>query len=417
MFKQACFFSLLCFLAMVAGAQPSLKGRVVSADGNRPVAGASVFLSNSSVGSLTDEQGVFVIPRFPQGRYDLVTSFMGYETHIVSVQSNQLPENLEIILKPRVQELQEVIVETFDKNGWDKWGKVFMENFMGQATFSDDCKLLNRDAVHFRFNRKKNSIRASSEDPLLIENHALGYLLKYSLTKFEYNLSTREFLIQGYPFFEEMQTDRKNREKKWMANRQMAYYGSMLHFMRSIYRNTLLEQKFEIRQLVTVSEAERTRIKLLMEAMATNKPAMQTVNSGKETVAGLQASLHRDTLAYFESVLSQPNKRVVAVKTLLTGDSLAYGIDSFSIAIQFPGRIQIVNRSMKNPVELRRYNPFGSASEAVTTEMYLTTGKPVVVLANGSFYDGSDLMINGFWAWWEKMCTKLPYEYWPPPKK
>jgi hypothetical protein len=49
--------------------------------------------------------------------------------------------------------------------------------------------------------------------------------------------------------------------------------------------------------------------------------------------------------------------------------------------------------------------------------IYIIRGKPVIVLANGSYFEGNEMMIQGYWAWWEKMCTKLPFEYWPSPKK
>ena len=193
---------------------------------------------------LPTTKGKFTIHNFPAGRYELVVSCIGYTTEVITISSAQLPPSLTVLLKPNVKELQEVIVEPYDKNGWEKWGSFFIENFIGTSAFASDCKLLNKDVVKFRFNKKNNSLKAMSSEQLVIENKALGYLLKYDLIRFEFDFNTRMFIYQGYPLFEEMDTKRKGLQKRWLANREDAYYGSLMHFMRSLYRNKLIEQHF-----------------------------------------------------------------------------------------------------------------------------------------------------------------------------
>jgi hypothetical protein len=42
----------------------------------------------------------------------------------------------------------------------------------------------------------------------------------------------------------------------------------------------------------------------------------------------------------------------------------------------------------------------------------------VVFYANGSYTNGMNLDVGYYWAWWEKMANKLPFEYEPlPPAK
>jgi len=135
--------------------QQVLRGRVIGLDNHKPIAFANVFLSNTSIGTITNDNGEFTIEHFPTGRFDVVVSFIGYESYIISLSSNKLPEKLEVVLKPKINELQEVIVEPYEKNGWERWGSFFIENFIGTSAFAADCKLVNSDVIKFRFSKKK----------------------------------------------------------------------------------------------------------------------------------------------------------------------------------------------------------------------------------------------------------------------
>jgi hypothetical protein len=213
-YYEMIFTTLIFFHCCVTlCAQTSLKGKVVTSDTHKPVVSANVFLSNTSIGTVTDENGEFSITHFPAGRYDLVVSYIGYESYVISVQSNKLPARLEISLKPKVNELKEVILEPYEKNGWEKWGTFFMENFIGMSAFAEDCKLLNKEVIKFRFSKKNNTLQAFADDRLVIENKELGYLLKYDLVSFDFDFNTRRFLYQGYPLFEEMEAKREGIRK------------------------------------------------------------------------------------------------------------------------------------------------------------------------------------------------------------
>ena len=421
MLRQAGILFTILLCGTLSSAQLSLKGKVISADTRQPVVSANVYLSNTSVGTVTDAKGEFTLQRFPGGRFDLVVSFIGYETYRLEIRSDHLPDNLEVLLHPKTNELQEVIVEAYDKNGWDKYGKIFTENFIGTAAFAQDCKLTNPDAIHFRFDKSRNVIKASADEQLLIENHALGYLLKYNLTKFEFNPDTKEFFFQGFPFFEEMQTDRRGLSKRWVENRQAAYYGSLTHFMRSLYRNKLNEEQFEIKKIVPVTREERKRVEVIYKSLSKKIPEVKKTlmyGKGKEfTVTDSAAIKYADSMSYYESVVKQPDKDLVLLNTLLNADNIAFAIDSFTVGLLFDNQIQVTYKPLRNPFEYQRYLPRNAYAAPVNSEIYIMRGKPVIVLANGSYFEGSEMMIQGYWAWWEKMCTKLPYEYRPPPNK
>ena len=77
----------LTFLTLPSFAQPTpivkIKGRVIDASTEAPLHFANVFLSNTSKGAATDEDGLYSIVNVPMGTYELVVSMMGYQLETI----------------------------------------------------------------------------------------------------------------------------------------------------------------------------------------------------------------------------------------------------------------------------------------------------------------------------------------------
>ncbi|MEN9299394.1 MAG: hypothetical protein RLZZ429_1707 [Bacteroidota bacterium] len=404
---------VLLYSLQVSFAQPALRGKVIAGDTKQPIHLANVFLSNTSIGTVTNAEGVFVLDRFPQGRFDVVVSCIGYETYVTTIQYAQLPANIEVVLKPKVNVLQEVVVEPYEKNGWERYGTFFMENFIGTSALAADCKLKNPETIRFRYNKKENILRAFADEPIILENKALGYILRYDLKVFEYNYATRIFYFQGYPLFEDIQTDRKRLLNRWEKNRSEAYYGSMMHFMRSLFRNQLIENGFEVRKLIKVSEEEKKRVRSIYNS--------RTYINGSGNIVvndSLLGNGNKDSADYYRKVMRQPEKMAVLINQLLPGDSIAFAIDSFTAGLYFDDYLQIIYKYKQVPVEYVRTNSLSVQPKTpVMSEIFLPKKNAIAVLANGSYFEGIDLISSGFWGWWEKLATMLPFDYKPPKKE
>jgi len=397
----------LCF------AQQALRGKVIASDSKQPIHLANVFLSNTSIGTVTNAEGIFVLDRFPQGRFDVVISCIGYETYVTTIQYAQLPAFIEVVLKPKVNILQEVVVEPYEKNGWERYGKFFIENFIGTSALAADCKLKNPETIRFRYNKKENILRAFADEPIVLENRALGYILRYDLKVFEYNYGTRIFYFQGYPLFEDIETDRKRLLNRWERNRTEAYYGSMMHFMRSLFRNQLIEEGFEIRKLIKVSEEEKKRVRNIYNSRT-------YINSNGNIVVNdsLLANGNKDSADYYRKVMRQPEKMAVLINQLLPGDSIAFAIDSFTAGLYFDDHLQVTYKYKQVPDEYVRTNSLSVQPKTpVVSEIVLPRKNAIAVLANGSYFEGLDLITSGYWGWWEKLATMLPFDYKPQKKR
>jgi hypothetical protein len=406
--------TILCLLLMLgsfARAQV-LRGVVISGEDQKPVPAASVFLSNTGVGTITKDNGSFEISRFPAGRYELVVSSLGFETYIVVVNSSSLPENLKVVLRPKARELQEVIVEPYEKNGWEKWGKFFLENFIGVSAYARDVKLKNPGAVRFRHNKRTNILNAYADEPLVIENNSLGYILRYQLEQFEYRFSANMLFFQGFPFFEEMESKRPRKVKQWQDNRLDVYEGSLMHFYRALFRNKLVEEGFELRKSMDVMNQEKLRVKEKMKIQM--KGAVQrgnkiTLSTGEDRTATASS----DSTRYYSQVMRQPDKMEYLYKNIIPADSVAYAIDSVTVGLFFKDYLHITYPKKKEPLEIAKALGKQEVGDGLVSKLQLLHDTEIFVLANGSFYESTNILSHGYWAYWERMATMLPLDYKP----
>jgi hypothetical protein len=206
---QLPLFALFVVLSVPAFSQKTIKGQVVNAVSGEALSGSSVFINGSSIGTIADNSGRFELNNIPAGRYELIVSLVGYETNVFGFVSEQLPLNLKIEMRLKVKELENITIEPSVEETWEKWGRVFLENFIGSVPNAKECTIKNTRDIHFRYYRRSNRLIAYSDEPLIVENKALGYILKYQLEQFEVNFTDNSIVYAGYPFFEEIDKSRR----------------------------------------------------------------------------------------------------------------------------------------------------------------------------------------------------------------
>jgi hypothetical protein len=392
-------FLLLFLLPFWAAAQGLLKGTVTDAGTGRPVAGASVFLSNTSVGTTANGEGRFELS-LPAGRYDLIVSSIGYETYSQNIGAAPA-EGLVIKLNPKVKELENVVIRKMEKDGWQRWGKFFTDNFIGTSAEGNRSTLKNQKALRFYRDQKKGLLEVVATEPLVIENKALGYRIRYQLESFSYDYNSHYLQYTGYPLFEPM-TGGAGRERRWAEARKKVYYGSLLHFMRALFRNRIREEGFTVYRQVKIPNLKRVR---------------RTVRSGRgnliELDNGIQirSDVPADTIAAYQAYVGNDAVLNLVTGSPLPGDSIAYAIDQKTAALYFPNYLTVVYSKGATPSEYRRTVMNGNY--AMQSEITLPSGTIVHVEANGVYYNPLDLLSNGWWAWSEKVGTMLPFDYQP----
>lgn len=391
-------FLLLCFNA---NSQKLLKGIVLDEEKNKPISDASVFLNTTSFGTVTNKQGTFELA-VPNGKYELIVSSIGYDTYNLTINTDNVPDFITVKLKTKSQMMEAVVVAPYEKDGWEKWGKFFIESFIGTSENSFNCTIKNKEVIHFRNSKKTNELIAIADEPLIIENKALGYTLRYQLEQFSYNFKSHFLLYVGYPFFQPMKGG-DGRQKRWEKRREEAYYGSIMHFMRCVYRNKINEEGFEVRALKKIPNKEKERVKL---AYSGNMHKVKS-QSGTMTIT----HINKDTADYYDRILKQGDYIDILAKNLLIGDSIAYAVDSTTAGLEFKDYLLINYKNKLAPLEYRQQFPDNGA--AMMSQITLTTGNPVQIEANGSYFDPTNLLSTGYWAWSEKIANMLPFNYKP----
>jgi hypothetical protein len=395
---------ILVLLLQNAKAQKLLKGVVLDADKNSPVPKASVFLNNTSIGTTANDQGQFAL-QLPAGKYELIVSSVGYVTGNQTLTAADAPDFLTVKLSLKAAELESVVIEPYEKDGWQKWGTFFMENFIGTSSLANDCKILNKEVIRFRHSKTKKKLSAHALEPLLIENKALGYRIRYQLEAFEYNFQSNFLLYVGYPFFELME-GREKKQKAWQQKRAGIYYGSVMHFMRAVYRNVLLQEGFEVRRMQKLPNLEKQRVREIDKS-----------NVVKSKITGNTITLITpeppDSAAYYDRVRRQPDFHDVIGKDILVGDSIAFAMDSVTAALTFPDYLFVRYKNGHVPKEYVQRFPDGA--HAMLSYIQLLNDQVIAIQANGMFYNPVDLVNSGYWAWSEKIATMLPFDFNPTP--
>jgi CarboxypepD_reg-like domain len=87
---------------------------VLDEKSRKPIAGASIYISNSLFGTICSDEGLFNLSAFPAPSYLLTISAVGYETATRKIEQTGACD-LVIVLKQRASELAEVVVRNAEK--------------------------------------------------------------------------------------------------------------------------------------------------------------------------------------------------------------------------------------------------------------------------------------------------------------
>jgi len=240
--KPVYFIPLLLFFfnATTANAQKlfTISGKVTDAKGaNLPA--ATVFLDGSQKKTVTDENGAFSFPAIPSGTYRLIVHFVGFNPSNKTVIVQDQSAIAQVTMQQKLNMLREVVIG--NNKARTKFMKIFIKNFLGESDNAKSCKILNPEIIDF--STKSTFIEATTDDFLNIENANLGYRIKYLLRNFKFNNASLIASYDGECIFEAMNGS-ATQQDKWKENRKATYHGSLMHYLRALFKDKLTEEGF-----------------------------------------------------------------------------------------------------------------------------------------------------------------------------
>jgi hypothetical protein len=225
--------------------ETAIQGIVLDKQTGSPLSSVHVYLSQTTIGTVTDEYGEFELVLGLEEGGAVVFSFIGYQTVIENVDPEGVPASsyFEIEMEPDIVKLQQVEVVASNRE-WRRDYAEFKSHFLGTNEYAREAVIENSWVLDFE--RDENDyLKARASEPVIVLNHALGYKVHIDLIEFSWDLSGGSGIYTFYSRFEEMEADGRRQERQWNRNRERVYRGSLRHFLISLYHDRLSANRFE----------------------------------------------------------------------------------------------------------------------------------------------------------------------------
>jgi hypothetical protein len=271
----------------------TIRGTVFDKDSKGPIAFASVFFNGTTSGTTTDNNGNFSLNVSKNGTLPIAINAIGYFSILLSHYS---PDSaLVVYLNPKAYDIGEIAIYA-KKSNRKKYLEWFKIQFLGQPLVTSKCTILNESDLAFQYSRKDNTLKVSSNNPLIINNKALGYKITYYLNSFEYLQSDMYLQYMGYFIFEDDLSLKRLKRARVEKMRKSAYLGSRMHFIRSLWQNNLDSDGFSIvsssNQILTYdslvvqtdTSTKYLKDKRLFDILYKGKPGSSMLETTKDSV-------------------------------------------------------------------------------------------------------------------------------------
>jgi len=222
-----------------------IKGTISDQKTDSVICFATVYFNGTFVGTSSDVNGKFKLNVSKNTAMPLTISAVGYYSVTLTDFSTSKP--LIIYLKPKIYDLSEAVISSKSLERKRRRNLIlFKEEFLGTTDNAQECKILNEKDITFNYDSDDDTIKAFALKPILVENKALGYKITYYLDKFEYYKGTQATFFSGNIIFKEDVTTEES-QKQLAEAREKAYFGSRMHFFRSLWSNDLNSNGFTVK--------------------------------------------------------------------------------------------------------------------------------------------------------------------------
>jgi hypothetical protein len=393
---------LIIFLFLRIGAFSqntfSISGTV--RDKTETLPGAGIYVGGYQIATVTNNEGKFIISNLKPGSYDILVQMIGY----TPLSKNIVITDKSIVVDLKIVEsavlLKEVVIKPDPDR--DYYINFFKQYFIGKTPNAEQCKIMNTNVLLIDADKRAKTVTIKASDFLVIENQALGYRIKYLLELFEYNYNTRILFYAGYPTFEEMKGS-KAKQKKWIKNREIAYRGSSLHFLKALYLNKVYEEGFIINKRYQVPNPNRLPDSVIDANVSRLMHGKLDSNENKTTLSGwVKKKREPKTFAFID-------------RNNVIPDTLAKKFNDNLKIMNFKDELFIIYKNEQETPSFKETSDYLSRPkdlENYQVSIVKMLIAPIHFYANGITYNPRSTLYSGFWSY-EKMADAVPIDYVP----
>lgn len=359
---------LLCllFLPALAQSQTTITGNVTDLETGEAIFGATIFLENTTRGTVSDPDGKYKIEGIFGEFPNLVIQHINYHSKTISAKDRKV---INFKLRPKIKQLETVEIEQNKDKKWKRQFSRFEKAFVGKTQNAESVEITNPWVMEFE-KTEGDGLAGKSLDLLQIENKATGYEVKFLLESFKVN--NGETVYKGKPVFTPLDPASEEEKAAWEAARQRTYLGSRQHFLYALVNDRISEEGF----LVYDAEFDQKNGRFV------------TQNSVKR-----EDIFRNNTLAFskFLKIMYTGEKPEKAfVKEFTSETRIVTGNTSLG-----PGQFVI---------------PKNVATKGQISFLFCRSSRGVYISENGVPKNPEALLEYGYWGW-ERIAELLPYEY------
>ncbi len=329
-------------------------GRITDATTGQGLGFVNVRVDGTSLGAVTNEAGKFELNSVPVGARTLFVSRVGYVLSSRNVLvDNDRTHNVDLQLEPKTIEVAATEI-TGNAAEWKSNYAEFVKLLLGNTPNASKCTILNPEVISLH-SSSTGSLQATSDQPIRVENQALGYAIDVSIERFDRD--GNRLMMWLRTSFSELVPPNVAQSRLWKVQRRQTFLGSLRHFLRSLVHDTLEDEGFTMFAVSSLDRAEAIR-------------------------RGLQQS-----------------------NVLTPGPSIyqkSFKLDRY-LEVEYAGA------DLPESYDLRRRS--GTKHQVSWLELNTTS---VTINADGSVDEFMPFVTHGFWAW-ERLGEQLPVDYSPDP--
>ena len=229
----------------------TVSGNILGRFDNQPLSDITLFIDGSSIGTITNNEGHFVLNKVPLGAFDLIILDESSKTYTHKLFLKKIEEHEVTIRLPITQRASvpdssygdTISLEKEDMNAY----KLFGDVVMGEP---ETCRLLNPEALRYTIRTISHNKRIiyTADEPLLIDNLDLGYRITLFIKRINLESKRGRYSMQwdAVTHFSELNPVSDEQKIHWDKNRLSLFKGSLSHFINALATRRLSEEGFQV---------------------------------------------------------------------------------------------------------------------------------------------------------------------------